>query len=92
LFTTFEESPRPQVLWKLHYEEQCSERPASRIEDSSIIFSHPSADLAFDDETLEQVQMAWSAIVEGEEGDGFLRFPAWQEPDVDDVEDGVKDL
>jgi hypothetical protein len=78
-------------LWKVHYEQQCSEKSDMQIKDDSIIFSHPSVDLAFDDETLEQVQKAWAAIVDGEEAQGFLRFPA-QDTGMEDVEGGVADL
>lgn len=92
LFATLEEPSKPLALWKLHYEQQCSEKPDSQIKDNSVIFSHPSVDLAFDDERLEQVQKAWAAIVDGDEGEGFLRFSAPQGTDMEDVEDGVRDL
>jgi len=68
----------------MHYEQVCSVKPEVQIQDRTISFPLPSADLVFDDEVIEQVRLAWAKIVDGEEGEGFMRFAArGEEGDVD---------
>lgn len=59
----------------MQYEQHCDREPTLSINDKTIVFAKPSPDLAFDDKILDQVKEAWKVIVNGEEGDGFLRFP-----------------
>ena len=81
-----EEAQTPRVLWQMHYEQTCSAKPELRIHDRTISFPLPTADLAFDDEVIEQVRLAWARIVEGDEGEGFMRFPAREEGEDVEVE------
>ena len=86
LLFTVEETQTSSVLWKMHYEQTCSAKPELQIQGKTLWFPLPSADLAFDDEVIEQVRLAWARIVEGDEGEGFMRFPAREEGDEVEVE------
>lgn len=85
LLASIDDPTNPEVLWRLQYEQQCSLDTSLQTRDRKILFSRSSSGLVFDDEIIEQVRKAWTIIVNGEEDDGFMKFPAREDQSNDDA-------
>ena len=71
---------RARVLFSVYYEQAYSECD-NGISDGVISLARPSADLAFDDAVLDNVEVAWGAVTglgeqggQGREHDGYMAF------------------
>lgn len=85
LLAAVDEPEIPKVLWKLQYEQQCSLDTSLQTDGHTIVFPRTSPELVFDDKILEQVMEAWQTIVGGEEGEGFMKFPAREDQMEDEA-------
>lgn len=87
---TIDESPSPEVLWQIHYQQHSPRAGSQAVTESdsrSIVFPSSSSDLAFDDSVLDRVKDAWEMITAGDEQRGnFLSFDK-REQEVDEGEE-----
>ncbi|KAG5929209.1 hypothetical protein E4U42_006810 [Claviceps africana] len=74
LAATASSSGPAKCLWRLHYEQTCSDSSFT-VKDHIGTFGSFAPDLAFNDSILEPVQQAWQAVV-GPDADtsGYMRF------------------
>jgi hypothetical protein len=58
-----EDAPKPHVLYRLYYEQQCNSDIALAVGKRTFNFSPTPAALTFDDALLEPVYEAWKNVL-----------------------------
>lgn len=58
-----EDAPKPHVLYRLYYEQQCNSNIALAVGKRTLNFAPPLAALTFDDALLEPIYEAWKNVL-----------------------------
>jgi len=82
LLDSIEEEPKPEVLWRLHYQRRGSPANGVSVDGGQISIPGFSSELVLDDAVLDHVKQAWRTIT-GEDDNEFMKFNAREAIDND---------